>query len=141
MRFADEVIIADVDEALRLMDVSKASLNENAAKDKEAGDQTSTSKIYRLIRDMATAAGLGKGGRRIGNGPGRRGRRGGMVDSDEEDEEDGELAMVDVKARVFAKGFTETQVMETIIEYENLGVISRVANGTRLRFVDGGDDE
>lgn len=97
------------------MDVSKASLNENAAKDKEAGDQTSTSKIYRLIRDMASAAGLGKGGR-IGNGPGRRGRRGGMVDDSDEDEEDGELAMVDVKARVFAKGFTETQVMETIIE-------------------------
>jgi DNA replication licensing factor MCM7 len=129
-----------VDEALRLMDVSKASLNENAAKDKEAGDQTSTSKIYRLIRDMATAAGLGKGGARIGSGPGRRGRRGGMVEDSDEEENDGELAMVDVKARVFAKGFTETQVMETIIEYENLGVISRVANGTRLRFVDGGDE-
>lgn len=114
VRFSEEVIIADVDEALRLMDVSKASLNENAAKDKDAGDQSATSKIYRIIRDMATAAGLGKA-KKIGSGPG--GRRGRMVqDSDEDENENGELEMLDVKARVFAKGFNETTLMATIIE-------------------------
>lgn len=116
VRFADEVILADVDEALRLMDVSKASLNENAGRDAAGQDGTVTSKIYRIIRDMAKAAGLDNaGGSRLGNGPGRRrGRRG--MSSDEEDGNDGELAMLDIKARVFAKGFTESQLMETILD-------------------------
>lgn len=139
VRYADEVNFADVDEALRLMDVSKASLNEHAAKERDGQDGTATSKIYRIIRDMAVANGMGKP-KNIGAGPGRRGRRaGGMADSD--DEEDGEVALVDARARVFAKGFTEVQLMETILEYENLGVLARVANGTRLRFVDANDDE
>jgi DNA replication licensing factor MCM7 len=116
VRFADEVSLPDVDEALRLMDVSKASLNENAGRDAAGGDQTATSKIYRIIRDMATAAGMGRGGGRLGNGPGRRGRRGMQVESSDEDENDGELTLLDVKARVFAKGFTESQVMETILD-------------------------
>ncbi|CDZ97334.1 mcm-domain-containing protein [Phaffia rhodozyma] len=138
VRFSDEVIIADVDEALRLMDVSKASLNENTGKDREVTDGTSTSKIYRIIRDMAISNGMGKP-KNIGSGPG--GRRGRRLAEASDEEDDGEIVMLDVKARVFAKGFTETQLMETILEYENLGVISRVANGTRLRFIDGNDDE
>lgn len=123
------------------MDVSKASLNEHAARERDGTDGTSTSKIYRIIRDMAVANGMGKP-KRLGGGPGRRGRRAGqMADSDSDDDEDGEVAMVDARARVFAKGFTDVQLMETVLEYENLGVLSRVANGTRLRFVDANDDE
>lgn len=113
VRLADEVNVADVDEALRLMDVSKASLSESASTGKEGTDQSSTSKIYRIIRDMAAAAGMGKGDG-LGRGPGRRGAR--HVADSEDEENDGELSMIDVRSRVFAKGFTETQVMETILE-------------------------
>jgi DNA replication licensing factor MCM7 len=89
----------DVDEALRLMDVSKASLHENQGRTGE--DQTDTSKIFRIIKDMAS-----------GGGSGRRGR----ADEDEDEDELEELTMVDVRARVLAKGFTETQFLDTVLE-------------------------
>lgn len=111
------------------MDVSKASLYEHSQQ-RNGEDQTSTSKIFRIIKDMAQRA------------------------ADEgDDEEMGELAMMDVRNRVIAKGFTEMQLMETILEvslswcfhswtkltqavqYENMDVLMRTANGSRLQFV------
>jgi DNA replication licensing factor MCM7 len=71
----------------------------------------------------------------------------------DDDDEPGveELSMNEIRARVLAKSFTETQFMETIIEvcrsfklrlheltsrqYEDLNVWTRVANNTKLRFV------
>jgi DNA replication licensing factor MCM7 len=91
----------DVDEALRLMDVSKASLYEHQA-GRGGEDQTDTSKIFRIIKDMAAMGGRGGRGRRD--------------EEDEDDEELEELVMVDVRARVLAKGFTETQLMDTVLE-------------------------
>ncbi|WVQ81309.1 hypothetical protein IAT38_003432 [Cryptococcus sp. DSM 104549] len=115
LRMDEQVGQPDVDEALRLMDVSKASLYEHQANARAGEDQTSTSKIFRLIKDMAA-------------------RQGGT-----DDEEMGELSVMDVRSRVVAKGFTESQMMETITEYENMGVLMRVANGSKLRFVDDDD--
>ncbi|ORY33036.1 MCM2/3/5 family-domain-containing protein [Naematelia encephala] len=108
----------DVDEALRLMDVSKASLHEHQANRGAGEDQTDTSKIFRIIKDMAS----------------RRARRRGASDDEDEGELE-ELAMNDLRARVIAKGFTETQFMDTVLEYENMGVLLRTAHATRLRFV------
>jgi DNA replication licensing factor MCM7 len=77
-----------------------------------------------------------------------RARRG-SAEEEEEDEME-EMSMNEVRARVLAKGFTETQLMDTILEvsrewvgegdgadgqYENMGVLMRMANGTRIRFV------
>lgn len=56
LRFADQVEIPDVDEALRLMEVSKSSLFDEDEKDKE-NDRTDVSKIYRIIKDMASSGG------------------------------------------------------------------------------------
>ncbi|KAL7421120.1 DNA replication licensing factor MCM7 [Cryptotrichosporon argae] len=107
----------DVDEALRLMDVSKASLYEHQQNRNAGEDQTDTSKIFRIVKDMAARA-----------------RR---AASDDDDDDDGqELAFNDVRARVLAKGFTETQLMDAVLEYESLGIWLRAANNTRLRFVD-----
>jgi DNA replication licensing factor MCM7 len=110
LRFADEVEIDDVDEALRLMEVSKASLYEHENRDK-GGDQTDTSKIFALIKSMAMS---GAGGRRdrMGKGPPRDG----------EEEEDGmdldgfraEQNMVEVRERVLAKGFTQDQLTVSV---------------------------
>lgn len=119
LRFADAVEHPDVDEALRLMDCSKESLQDDADKEHEP-DRSDASQIMRLIKSMA-AAGKNKKrpnrsrGKRFGRGPGRE--RDMDIDSDD-DEEEGteELSMIDIRARVLNAGYTEVQLMETITQ-------------------------
>jgi DNA replication licensing factor MCM7 len=108
LRFANEVEVADVDEALRLTEASKESLYDDEEKEFES-DRSITSKIYRIILSMMPAK--RKGGR-LGRGPARERD----MDVDEEEEEDQEVSMVDVRARVLAKKFTEEQLRQTIQE-------------------------
>ena len=94
LRFADLVSTDDVDEALRLVDVSKASLyNESRG----AGDQSPSSKIYNLIRAMKDS-----GAAAVGDG--------------------GELSIKKVRERIIAKGFTEDQFSQALDEYAMLDV-------------------
>ncbi|KAM5532331.1 hypothetical protein V8D89_014010 [Ganoderma adspersum] len=139
LRFADSVMQADVNEALRLMEVSKKSL----ADDDEEGhdhDRSDVSKVFRLIKEMAKQAQVGRKGRRtrgaksLGRGPG--GERDMDVDEDEEEADAEELSMIDIRSRVLTAGFTEAQLMETVLEYEGLDVWTRVANNTKLRFIE-----
>ena len=58
LRFADTVVIEDADEALRLIEVSKASLQEKSDWDE---DNTVSSKIYNIIRTLAFGASNGSG--------------------------------------------------------------------------------
>merc|ERR1711939_58055 len=78
LRFSTEVERSDVDEALRLMEFSKASLMDEETADRilAGADQTATSKIYQIIKQMALA---GRGLRRM--------PRGGVDNDDDEDEE------------------------------------------------------
>ena len=96
LRFSDTVVTDDVDEALRLVEVSKASLYNEAGK---GGDQSPSSKIYNLIRSMrdSGAAAVGDGNR-------------------------GELNLRKVRERIIAKGFTEDQFSHALEEYELLDV-------------------
>jgi len=96
LRFADSVVTEDVDEALRLIEVSKASLYTDS---RGQGDQTPSSKIYHLIRGMAAS-----GAAAVGDG------------------RTGELSMRRVRERVLAKGFTDTQFEQAIDEYALLDV-------------------
>jgi DNA replication licensing factor MCM7 len=114
LRFSDQVEIPDVDEALRLMEVSKSSLFNEDEKDREA-DRTDVSKIYRIIKDMAssgsgrrsvrssrqsraTKAKKAAAARKLGKGPtgedDREGEAGMSLDEDDdqpsEDEDDAE---------------------------------------------------
>ncbi|KAF9265675.1 MCM-domain-containing protein [Marasmius fiardii PR-910] len=137
LRFSVSVEHPDVDEALRLMDCSKESLQEDSDLEHEP-DRSYKSRIIRLIKSMS-GAGRPKRTRetkRFGKGPG--GERDMDVDSDE-DEDGGELSMIDVRARVTKGGFSEAQMNETIAEYEDMGVLARVANGSKLRFIDDED--
>jgi DNA replication licensing factor MCM7 len=129
LRFAAAVLHADVDEALRLMEASKESLRDDDGEGDGAGgadaDRSDTSRIYRIVKDMAQAAassgaGAGAGGsrraarRRLGRGP-----DGERDYADAEEEEEGALdvlSMVDIRARVLRAGYTETQLMTTIQE-------------------------
>lgn len=74
--------------------------------------------------------------RRLGKGPGWE--RDMDVDSDEEESVE-ELAFIDIRARVLRAGFTEAQLNQTVAEYEDLDVWTRVANGTKLRFINSED--
>ncbi|PYI21990.1 MCM-domain-containing protein [Aspergillus violaceofuscus CBS 115571] len=110
LRFSDVVVIEDVDEALRLIQVSKDSLSS----DGQSGlDQSPSSKIYHLIRSMWES-----GAAAVGDG------------------EEGELSMRRIRERVLAKGFTEDQLTMAVDEYENLNVWQLVGDGSRLLFVD-----
>lgn len=96
LRFSNEVVTEDVDEALRLIEVSKSSLYSD---NYSGADQTPTSKIYNLIRGMqeSGAAAIGDGG-------------------------DGELSIRKIRERVLAKGFTEDQLSSAIDEYAGFNV-------------------
>ncbi|PYI33928.1 MCM-domain-containing protein [Aspergillus indologenus CBS 114.80] len=110
LRFSEVVVIEDVDEALRLIQVSKDSLSS----DGQSGlDQSPSSKIYHLIRSMWES-----GAAAVGDG------------------EEGELSMRRIRERVLAKGFTEDQLTMAVDEYENLNVWQLVGDGSRLLFVD-----
>lgn len=98
LRFSDVVVTEDVDEALRLVEVGKASLANDGH---GGGDQSPTTKIYNLIRHMRDS-----GAAAIGDG------------------EDGALSMRRVRERVLAKGFTEDQLRMAIDEYESVNVSS-----------------
>jgi len=133
LRFAAAVLHADVDEALRLMEASKESLRDDNGEGDGAGgdaDRSDTSRIYRIVKDMAQAAAAAAAGsgrratrkraQRLGRGPDR--------ERDHAEDEDGEeegaldvLSMVDVRARVLSAGYTETQLMTTIQEVRAFG--------------------
>jgi DNA replication licensing factor MCM7 len=110
LRFSNMVAIDDVDEALRLVEVSKSSLYSEQGK---SGDQSPSSKIYNLIRSMrdSGAAAVGDGSR-------------------------GELSVKKVRERIVAKGFTEDQFTQALMEYALLDVSEhihklRYANASR----------
>ncbi|KAF5387543.1 hypothetical protein D9757_006542 [Collybiopsis confluens] len=138
LRFSESVEHEDVDEALRLMECSKESLMEDNDQDREP-DRSATSKIFRLIKGMAGAgkARKPKRQRKLGKGP--SGERDMDVDSDDDDNdsdyEASGLSMVDVRSRVLKAGFTESQLMEAISEYEEIEIWQRQANGTKLVFI------
>ncbi|ERF71281.1 hypothetical protein EPUS_05333 [Endocarpon pusillum Z07020] len=115
LRFSDQVVTEDVDEALRLVEVSKASLYNDS---RSQGDQSNSTKIYNLIRGMrdSGAAAVGDGSR-------------------------GELSIRKISERVIAKGFTQDQLEQVIGEYELLDIWQRAANGTRLVFIEAGDTD
>ena len=128
------------------MEASKESLRDDDGEGDGAGgadaDRSDTSRIYRIVKDMAQAAassvaGAGASGRgasrrrpqRLGRGP-----DGERDYADAEEEEEGALdvlSMVDIRARVLRAGYTETQLMTTIQEvsksfYFGLWVLRRL---------------
>jgi len=109
LRFAEEVITDDVDEALRLIEVSKASLYDDR-RDRR-GDHSASTKIFNLVRGMresgAAATGEGRG----------------------------ELDMRRVRERVLAKGFTTQQLEACLNEYADLDVSSWYSPGFISRIL------
>lgn len=115
LRFSQTVAYQDVEEALRLLEVCKASLTSpedgpNGRTDHSDFDADATvqSKIYRVIRDLA----FGDGSRFVSS-----------------------WDMETVRNRVFTKGFTDEQLQATLTEYADLQLWQVVDNGARLEFI------
>lgn len=112
IRFDNVVSNEDVDEALRLILVSKSSLYAEEEQNRE--DESAISKIYQIIRNIA----LGDGTRLAKT-----------------------LPLQDLRQRVLSKGYTAQQFDDCIIEYDHIGVWQKIDNGETLMFITGGEDD
>ncbi|EEU45976.1 uncharacterized protein NECHADRAFT_92685 [Fusarium vanettenii 77-13-4] len=124
LRFSNEATQDDVDEALRLVEASKESLNSDLGSNRRP--HSATDRIFRLVKQWADD---------------------GTCRPDDADDDDlgVELSMRKVRERVIAQGFTEDQWLNTLEAYTGGDVWQTIGNGTRLVFVigDGGvrDDD
>ncbi|KAM0347088.1 hypothetical protein ACHAPU_005027 [Fusarium lateritium] len=114
LRFSSEVTQDDVNEALRLVEASKESLNNDST---GRQGQSATSRIFALVKQLADS--------------------GQCRPDDAEDDEDlsAELSMRKVEAQVISRGFTTDQWQETVYAYTDLNLWQTTANRTRLLFV------
>jgi DNA replication licensing factor MCM7 len=109
LRFSEEVVQDDVDEALRLIEASKESLYAN--QDGYRKDMSPSSRIYNMVRALAESGQC---------------RPDNVDDDDDDDETLGmELSMKKVETRVIAKGFTRDQWLAALDEYTSLDVSSK----------------
>ncbi|CDS01270.1 probable DNA replication licensing factor [Sporisorium scitamineum] len=121
LRFDDSVSIPDVDEALRLLEVSKSSILNHpslaSGRDALGQDQTYISKIYRIIREFYNLHSSSRADE----------------DEDEDMGVDQGLPIPQLRERIIAAGFLEDQFQECLQEYQDLGVLQVSAN--RLVFL------
>ncbi|ETV95484.1 hypothetical protein H310_10955 [Aphanomyces invadans] len=107
LRFSNTVMTEDVDEAIRLVYVSKASLHEEdqsgSSRHKPSAD--ANSKIYRLILDYTR------------------------------DRHETSVKYSEIEPLVLRKGYTEAQLKQCIEQYETLQVLQWSENKTTLHFV------
>ncbi|PBP22620.1 MCM-domain-containing protein [Diplocarpon rosae] len=116
LRFSEEVVQEDVDEALRLIEASKESLYQDQGS--FGRDMSPSSRIYNMVRSLAESGQCRPD------------------DVDEGDDELGmELSMRKVEERVIAKGFTRDQWQTAVLEYTDLDIWQTASNGTRLIFI------
>ncbi|KAJ3202648.1 Mcm2-7 hexameric complex component, partial [Dinochytrium kinnereticum] len=106
LRFSDDVDLGDVEEAIRLLEVSKVSVEE---KDPNKQEDPS-SQIYRIIREMSHEGY----------------EEGGMAT---------ELSLEDIRARITMKGFSDEDLEKCLDMYENNNLWMRTRNGTVLSWV------
>ncbi|KAI8609574.1 MCM2/3/5 family-domain-containing protein [Chytriomyces sp. MP71] len=117
LRFSEEVEKGDVEEALRLMEVSKSSIYER----RNDGNYDPTSKIFQIIRDMS-----------------REGHEEGELCADAAEMNP---SLADILNRVTMKGYSSEDLEKCVRVYENSDMWMRTRNGTCLAFIDHDDDE
>ncbi|CAK7563059.1 MAG: DNA replication licensing factor MCM7 [Sporothrix epigloea] len=135
LRFSDAVDRYDVDEALRLIEASKESLNAEVIGGAGPGagrrGTNASSRIYNFVKSLADTGACRPD------------------DTDDEGDDDDEaaggrgieLSLRRVKERVIAKGFTEDQWLTALDEYANLDVWQTAGNMSRLVFITSNDGE
>nr|XP_020480415.1 DNA replication licensing factor MCM7 isoform X1 [Monopterus albus] len=109
LRTVDTVEKEDVNEAMRLMEMSKDSLQ--ADKSSSTRTQRPADVIFSLVRELATEGAAGRGG------------AGGVV------------RMAEAEQRCISRGFTPAQFQEALEEYEELNVWQINQARSRITFV------
>ncbi|XP_023659194.1 DNA replication licensing factor MCM7 isoform X1 [Paramormyrops kingsleyae] len=109
LRLVDTVEKEDVNEAMRLMEMSKDSLQ--AEKSNATRNQRPADVIFSLVRELASEAGRGRAG------------AGGVV------------RLADAEQRCVSRGFTPAQFQAALDEYEELNVWQVNQARTRITFV------
>ncbi|TPP65934.1 DNA helicase [Fasciola gigantica] len=106
LRAATEVTKSDIDEAMRLMEASRASINSTGSGDFDRVGRPQSYKdiIYHIARELTGAGG-------------------------------GTARLADVMERCAARGYTPLQVNEVVDAYENLNVWQTNVGRTRLTVV------
>lgn len=112
IRFSNTVTNEDVDEALRLIEILKASLNTEDEKLRE--DDSATTKIYQTIKSIYQT----------------ESRESGTT---------GPLTINELRQRIISKGYTEQQFMDCVYEYQSINVWQLIDDGDKLMFIDGDD--
>ncbi|KAH3902183.1 probable DNA replication licensing factor MCM7 [Saccharomycodes ludwigii] len=111
LRLSDNVVVEDVQEALRLIQVSKESLyqegNNKAGGRKGDGDESPTTKIYKVIRNMANEGGIFRK----------------------------TIPFAKIVRTIRNRGFTQLQLTNCINEYDLLNVWHLRDNGETLAFI------
>ncbi|KAH7228995.1 MCM2/3/5 family-domain-containing protein [Fusarium oxysporum] len=120
LRFSNEVTQDDVDEALRLVEASKESLNNDLGTGRARMDPSS--RIYNFVKQLADAGQCRP------------------EDAAGEEELSIELSMTQLKARVIAQGFTADQWSNAVQEYTSMDIWQTTRNGARLVFVNSDPD-
>jgi len=113
LRLATRVIAEDINEAMRLMEMSKDTLNVSEAVKRKSKPSDA---IYNIIMGMVPTPAQG-------DSQGTQGFSGATV------------KMSDIQQRCVAKGFTPEQLSNAIEEYENLNLWYLNSNKTNLTFV------
>ncbi|KAL7567440.1 hypothetical protein ACA910_021400 [Epithemia clementina (nom. ined.)] len=121
LRFSDLVARQDVDEAIRLTHMSKASLEDNDGSNTSTTGQPTfredvTSRIFQVLREYRAATCSGSGN---GDAP----------------EEDNGIDLRTAEAMALRKGFTDQQFQTCLEEYEALRVIQLNQLRTRIYFL------
>uniref|UniRef100_A0A8C9VPG4 DNA replication licensing factor MCM7 n=1 Tax=Scleropages formosus TaxID=113540 RepID=A0A8C9VPG4_SCLFO len=111
LRLVDTVEKEDVNEAMRLMEMSKDSLQ--ADKSSSTRTQRPADVIFSLVRELASEGVAGRG----------RGGAGGVV------------RLADAEQRCVSRGFTPAQFQAALDEYEELNVWQINQARTRITFV------
>jgi len=111
LRLAETVMADDINEAMRLMEMSKDTLNVSSDAVKRKSKPSDA--IYNIIMGMVSASGASQGDSFTG----------------------ATVKMADVQQRCVAKGYTPEQLQSAIQEYEGLNLWYLNSNKTNLTFV------
>ena len=109
LRFDEQVSQADVNEAIRLVNVSKFQLEEDEDEAMPSFRKDVLSAVYNIVRDLASA----------------RATAGGSM----------AVKYADVEPAVIHRGYTQEQLNECLEEYANLNVWHVNASRTQITFI------
>eukprot|EP01028_Stygiella_incarcerata_P001710 TRINITY_DN1314_c0_g1_i1.p1 TRINITY_DN1314_c0_g1~~TRINITY_DN1314_c0_g1_i1.p1 ORF type:complete len:756 (+),score=209.29 TRINITY_DN1314_c0_g1_i1:252-2270(+) len=105
LRFSDQVEQMDIDEAIRLLQVSKSALDDSDEFGMGGVGLDAVSAIYSVIRDHALATGQET------------------------------VTVSSILPKVLARGYTEAQLNQCLHEYEDINVFQMNMDRTEIRFV------